>query len=75
MGRHEGGARQEAWVVLAWRRRHRQGLYSLSLLDPSTEHEREPGHSHMADRCTAPGRRTRGYSCFTRHTLIFTHLN
>ena len=50
-------------------------LYSLSLPDPSTEHEREPGHSHMADRCTSPGRRTRGYSCFTRHTLIFTHLN
>ena len=48
---------------------------SLSLSDPSTEHEREPGHSHTADRCTAPGRRTRGYSCFTHHTLIFTHLN
>ena len=46
-----------------------------SLPDPSTKHEREPGHSHTADRCTAPGRRTRGYSYFTRHTLIFTHLN
>ena len=62
-------------AVLAWRRRHRHGLYSLSLPDPSTEHEREPGHSHTVDRCTAPGRRTRGYSCFTRHTLICTHLN
>ena len=45
-----------------------------SLSDPSTEHEREPGHTPTADRCTAPGRRTRGYFCFTRRKLIFAHL-
>jgi hypothetical protein len=47
----------------------------LSLPDLNMEHERKPSHTAMAERFTAPGRCTRGYSYFTHRTLIFTHLN
>jgi hypothetical protein len=53
--------------------------WPLLPLSPRSEHiaraPAQPAHTPTAEHCTALGRGTPGYSCFTRRTLIFTYLH
>ena len=71
---HEGGRRQEAWQVLAWRQRRRHGHYSHSLPDPSKRHGPEAAHTPTADQYTARHADFAGYYSFIRRSLFLTYL-
>ena len=71
---HEGGRRQEAWQVLAWRQRRRHGHYPHSLPDPSKRHGPEAAHTPTADQYTARHADFAGYYSFIRRSLFLTYL-
>ena len=50
-------------------------LYSHSLLDPSKEHELEPGDTPTANRYTVPDGDSPGYFCFIHRSLIVTYFS
>jgi hypothetical protein len=70
--RHEGGRRYTGACGLATA----SSTVPLFPLSPRSEHgARVACHTPTAECFIAQGRSTRGYSCFTHHKLIFTHIN